>query len=148
MRARWKEGRKLSSLGNKKGRKAEGQLGSDLNTDVAPVDKWLEFRVCPLQVKGLTALKTPVQLYRGAFHWRQVSRQQAAHFLALSALSQLPSFQTSDTDSSHACLSAQQPRQRPLSCLLLERQLPHEASARASQEHLTWVHYTARSLCL
>lgn len=49
--------------------------------------------------------------------------------------SQLLAFQTSNTDSLHACQSAQQLLQWSLSCLLLWRQLPNKA--RAPWEHLT-----------
>lgn len=85
-------------------------------------------------MKGLTAPATPVLLYRGAFHWGQVSLQRAAHFPCAALRSQLLSFQTSDTDSSHAGLTAWQPLQRSLSCLQLWRQLPNKSSARASRD--------------
>lgn len=67
----------------KKGGKAEGRQGNDLYIDAAQADKW--YRVCSLRVKSLTAPPTPVQLHRGAFHWGQVSGQQASHFPALPA---------------------------------------------------------------
>lgn len=41
MEESWQEGSPRRWAGEKKGGKAEGQLGNDLNIDGAPVDKWL-----------------------------------------------------------------------------------------------------------
>lgn len=41
MEESWQEGNPLIAGKKKKGGKAEGQLGNDLNNDGAPVDKWL-----------------------------------------------------------------------------------------------------------